>query len=123
MCEYLNKKVWVYYNLHKKIFSIKYKNKVVKHSNFIVLNNVKFIVRKSGNNKVRKDKQKNVHAFVCGTLIEIGELVKNITQYSKIIGYNPYKFTTFVDIVTCDPIHNSMEVILNNDKNKIYVIK
>ena len=67
---FLGKKVMVYYNLHKKTFSVSYDNKVILHADYVKLGDVEFRVRTGGRNKVRTEKQKNVHAFVIGNLLE-----------------------------------------------------
>ena len=67
---FLGKKVMVYYNLHKHTFSITYKSKVIMHADYVKLDDVEFRVRKGGNERVKREKQKNVHAFVIGTLMD-----------------------------------------------------
>jgi hypothetical protein len=52
MINIMGEKVMVYYNLHKKTFSVKYKNKVVTHSDNLVLENVQFRVRQGGRSRV-----------------------------------------------------------------------
>lgn len=121
MTNFLNKPVWVYYNLHKKTFSIKYKNRVVGYANYLRLENVKFVVRNSGRLLVLKTKQKNVHAFVCGTLLEYSLDLKNNLDYMDTIKYNPYVYETFVLNSNKKPIIHAESVILNNDSYKIYL--
>ena len=61
-------RIRAYYNLHKKCFSVQdYKTgKVVEHANELFVTNAMFVVRKSGNKRVKQEKKKNVHAFVNG---------------------------------------------------------
>ena len=66
----IGKKVMVYYNLHKKTFSVQYQGKVVLYADYVKLSNVEFRVREGGKEKVRKEMRKNVHAFVIGTLMD-----------------------------------------------------
>ena len=49
-------RVRVYYNLHKKCFSVQdYKTGLVtKHTNQLYLSNALFVVRKSGNERVKR---------------------------------------------------------------------
>ena len=58
----------VYYNTDKLCFSLlDYKtNKVVKYADNIFMTNALFVVRKSGQKRVREEGRKNVHAFVNG---------------------------------------------------------
>ena len=61
-------RVRAYYNLHKKCFSVQdYKTGlVVEHTDSLFFTNAMFVVRKSGNEKVKREGRKNVHAFVNG---------------------------------------------------------
>jgi len=63
-----NNKVRVYWNLHKKCWSVQdcKTNKVIDHIKDIVLEDAKFIVREGGQRRARREGKKNVHAFVVG---------------------------------------------------------
>ena len=61
-----NRKVEIYFNLHKKTWSVRQDGKVVKHTNFIQIREPQYVVRQTGKEKVRREKRKNVHAFVRG---------------------------------------------------------
>jgi len=93
-------RVRVYYNLHKKCFSIQdYKTGLVtKHTNQLNLSNAMFVVRKSGNERVRSEGKKNVHAFVNGIVSDksSGHLViSNSFHNSYRVRYNPYEMDYF----------------------------
>ena len=90
-------KVAVYFNLHKKCFSVKSRQgstygRVLYHTDTINLNDVKFVVRESGRLKVIKDKRKNVHAFCYGT-IDLKN--KEGSEKGRLISYDPYKYGHF----------------------------
>ena len=57
-------KVMVYYNLHKKTFSVQYDGRIILYADYVKLKDVEFRVREGGKEKVRKEMRKNVHAFV-----------------------------------------------------------
>jgi hypothetical protein len=120
---YYNKYVKVYFNLHKNLFSIKYRNKVIGYSEYVELDNVKFTVQNSGRNKVIETNQKNVHAYVCGYLICSLNSIPNIdlTKYNKVT-YNPYVSDSFYYIENKMPIKNTNNCILINSNVKIYVV-
>ena len=61
-------RIRAYYNLHKKCFSVQdYKSGlVIEHTDKLFMTNAMFVVRKSGNERVKKEGKKNVHAFVNG---------------------------------------------------------
>jgi hypothetical protein len=123
---FLGKKVMVYYNLHKKTFSVSYDNKVIIHADYVKLGDVEFRVRTGGRDRVRSEKQKNVHAFVIGNLLEYCEYpCENIPNppSTNIITYNPYKNETFVYKDGGQPIYTAKEVDMINSTNKLFVVK
>lgn len=90
-------RVQVYYNLHKKCLSVRHKGKVIDHTNIVALENIKFHVQPAGQAKVRREKRKNVHAYVAGDLItkeKFGRLPNSL----ELVKYNPYKNDFFVDV-------------------------
>ena len=89
-------RVRVYYNLHKKCFSIQdYKTGLVtKHTNQLNLSNAMFVVRKSGNERVRSEGKKNVHAFVNG-IVNDKPSDTNSFHNSYRVRYNPYEMDYF----------------------------
>jgi hypothetical protein len=118
-------RVMVYYNLHKKTFSVQHKGRVILYSDYIKLGNVEFRVRESGRKKVRKEMKKNVHAFVIGDLIDYCEYpCENIPPETndKIITYDPYKYDSFVKKDTEESIYNTNEIDMINTINKIFQI-
>ena len=85
-----SRKVEVYFNLHKKCWSIRQAGVPVVHADFIEIKDPQFVVQQGGNARVRREKKKNVHAFVRGYLTErVGIFPKN----QKLVTYNPYKHT------------------------------
>lgn len=124
--EFIGKKVMVYYNLHLKTFSVTYKNLVVLHADYVKLKNVEFRVRPGGKEKVRKEKKKNVHAFLIGNLVDYCKYpCENIPSAStdKVITYDPYKYDSFIYKNSKEPIFNAKEVdMINLRDNKLFVI-
>ena len=104
----LTKPVKIYKNLHNGLFSIKQSGVIVGHIDKICLTDVKFKVSEAGRQRVIKEKQKNVHAFVVGVVKVFSPLTK--TNASRVISYNPYKFSYFY-------FKDNEEVaVLNNDE-------
>lgn len=54
----------IYWNSHRKMFSIRENGRVVGHAASINAIDAKFVVRPAGQRKVRETGQKNIHAFV-----------------------------------------------------------
>ena len=107
-------KVFVYFNLHKKCWSIKAlsgenKGKVIGHSNYVELKDCKMKVSEAGRQRVIREKQKNVHAGVVGVLVSCDKELKCNNQQ---ITYNPYKFSSFVDKVTQEPVFESSRAFM-----------
>lgn len=57
-------KVFLYRNLHKNCWSVRYDGVVVAHTPAAFVWGGEFSVSKAGNERVRKEKCKNVHAYV-----------------------------------------------------------
>jgi hypothetical protein len=119
-------RVDVYWNLHKKCWSVRHKGLVLGYASRLVVNDAKFVVQPAGRRRVLETKKKNVHAFVRGEFNEIWlnknrEGLKYIhTQSSprpfnttERIRYNPYLFETFVNSKE-DPIFSAERVYLSN---------
>jgi hypothetical protein len=123
---HIGKRVMVYYNLHKKTFSIQYKSLVIAHADYVKLKNVEFRVRQGGKEKVRAEMSKNVHAFVIGDLIDFKPYQSTdipSPSGSKSITYDPYKYDTFVYKDSEEPVMNAREVeMINQPGGKIFQI-
>jgi hypothetical protein len=107
-------RVEVYYNLHKKTFSVRAlsgpnKGRVVMHTNEIALKDAKFVVRESGRKKVLEEKRKNVHAFVRGDMVD-GISFDNAGTAT----YNPYRYSSFVNTETKFPVYQASSVLMVN---------
>jgi hypothetical protein len=124
--DFIGKRVMVYYNLHKHTFSVRHENKIILHADYVKLGDVEFRVRPGGKDRVRSEKQKNVHAFVIGQLLDFCEYpCDNIPnpQSDMIVNYNPYKHDSFVYKETGEPIYGATEVDMINSQNKIFIIE
>ena len=90
------KKVRVYWNLHKKCWSIQDAKSglVIDHRYDVTLEQAKFVVRKAGQKRVREEGKKNVHAFAVGWVAR--EQDEDRTCYWYDINYNPYKDDYFM---------------------------
>ncbi|WP_051317060.1 hypothetical protein [Ectobacillus panaciterrae] len=109
----INQRVQVYRNIRKKLFSVldKKTRRLIAHRETLVLSNVEFKISKAGQERVRRDKQKNVHAYVVGNYV--GHQVVNIENY-KLVYYNPYVTDTFVTVDNNNPILKAEKCYLIN---------
>ena len=133
-------KVDVYRNLHKNCWSVRSREqhdygKVVAHANSLVLDDAKFVVSQAGRNRVLKEKKKNVHAVIRGTVRDsnmwpLSYAFQNCSSWYDLnfrlkhadlkgVTYNPYKKSTFFWEDTEEPIYYSDSVIFNTDM-KVY---
>lgn len=124
-------KVRVYWNLHKKCWSLQHNGKVIEHADCVMLDDVEFVVRPGGREKVRKEKRKNVHAFAFGIVTaawkakDHPESCRVVRKYfesgdGSLVTYNPYVNETFVDKETGEPVLHSKHAVLGNRKVKVY---
>ena len=88
-------RIRVYYNLHRKCFSIQdYQTGLVtEHIDKLFMTNAMFVVRKSGNERVKKEGKKNVHAFVNGIRQPKWQNTDHCNNYE--VKYNPYTMDFF----------------------------
>lgn len=118
-------KVFVYYNLHRKCWSVKAlegpsKGRVIKHCKELNLVNCTFKVSEAGRQRVLREKVKNVHAGVVGQLTTTSSRSRATTS----VNYNPYKYRTFVD-EELYPIHTAKTVcmLIKNNKGVVLATK
>lgn len=87
-------RVKVYFNLHKKMFSVVSLDKetyglVVTHVDEVHLVNCQFVVSEAGRQRVIREQRKNVHAYVKG------QLGVSVSGEETEASYNPYKKGSF----------------------------
>jgi hypothetical protein len=90
--EHINpaKPVYVYRNLHKKCLSVRQGGIVRCHAKNVVLKDCDFIVWIAGQTKVRKEKKKNVHAFLFG-YVSTSTTANELLDFGwHSVYYNPY---------------------------------
>ena len=117
-------KVKVYFNLHKKTFSVVamegfHKGRVICRCDDLSLQDVTFKVSEAGRQRVLREKRKNVHAFVVGTLCNSIEIQGKI--FSE-ISYNPYFLGSFFDKMTKEVVHYmpAVRMQVQDKKGRIY---
>ena len=121
----INKQVKVYYDITRHMFSVTFGGIVVLKADYVRLMNVKFLVGEKGKEKVRSVKQKNVHAYVTGTLVDYCEFPCDdipTPESNIVVKYNPYFDETFVIKKTREPIFTANEVQMINLDDKIFLV-
>ena len=105
----LNRRVYVYFNLHKKIWSVRQSGTPVEHTKYIMLKDARFLVSEAGRQKVLREQRKNVHAGVSGYIVE---RVPNIPDAIHNVTYNPYRYDTFVDCIDREQVTHADYAVL-----------
>ncbi len=100
-----SRKVFVYKNLHKDCWSIKQDGLVKAHTHDLEMWDCAFQVNAKGRAKVLEEKRKNVHAGIKGYLDDFHGV--DPAALGKEVTYNPYKYDSFVDKTTEEPIYYS----------------
>ncbi|MED5357537.1 MAG: hypothetical protein VYD85_03855 [Pseudomonadota bacterium] len=133
-------KCFVYFNLHRKVWSIKAlegpnKGRVIAHSSMVEMSDCSFKVSEAGRQRVLAEKRKNVHAGIVGIVRTIGENMDPLSRtamrreanwvrhgghpaYTPIT-YNPYKFSTFVRRSTETPVTSARWALLDADTRTV----
>ena len=114
-------KVEVYFNLHKRVFSIRSckTGRVIHHTKNVHIRDPQFVVREGGRQRVLRERKKNVHAFVRGYATYFDE----DCPMSDTIGYNPFKYDSFVKMPDETPIHKAERAWLNVDDHNVPTIQ
>ena len=112
-------RVFVYFNLHRKCWSIKAmegpsKGRVIGHADAIALDRAEFRVSQAGRQRVLREKKKNVHAGVVGWLRPDIPILSGGWEGAY---YNPYKVETFVRLDTKGPIKRAKWAVLCEDRS------
>ena len=93
----------VYFNVTKKVFSIRQDGIVIAHRSNLFLTHSKFIVRESGQKRVRETGHKNVHAFVRGMWDQKDyHTFKDLLLWRR-VSYNPKRDNFFMVQNKFDP--------------------
>lgn len=132
-------RVECYWNLNKACFSIRalegrHKGRVIGHADRVLIRDATFVVQAAGRAKVLATGQKNVHAFVRGTLegaayvtvIEgpmpwmrsDGAYARAATKYGRRAYYNPKTVSSFTDIAKGEPIETAPMTLLRKIAGK-----
>ena len=92
--------VHVYRNFNRNCWSVRYRGRVIFLADNIKLEDCSFHIQPAGQARVRRERVKNVHAYIKG------RLTHNLadTKWNEYVGghrgitYNPYRHERFMDI-------------------------
>jgi hypothetical protein len=106
----------VYRNLHRKCWSVRHRGIVRSHCDTVTLGKVTFRVSEAGRQRVLRERCKNVHAVVRGTVVSLGG---DVGEGLLEVTYNPYKGGTFCYVLTGMPVHAAEVAYMH--KGKVWV--
>ena len=106
----MNMKVFVYCNLHKKLWSVKAlegenKGRVIAHMTEFVIKDCTFKISEAGRQRVIREQRKNVHAGVVGVISTEDSL--DFDGVGHPITYNPYRTPSFVMVTDDSPVYTA----------------
>lgn len=107
------RRVFVYYNLRKKTWSVKALNgpdrgRVIQHGDLIIVRNAQGRVSEAGRQQVMRERRKNVHAGIVEELATEATL----TAGARRVTYDPYKNETFIYADDGSPFTGSDAVVM-----------
>lgn len=116
-------KVQIYWNIHRKQWSIRSSQlkRVIGHADHVVLSDVTAKVSERGRERVIREKRKNVHAYLEGTLERpeslSQDLYRSLTPITgREITYNPYKSGSFTYRDTGEEFQESKIAVLEANR-------
>jgi hypothetical protein len=108
----IGQEVDVYRNLHHGGYSIRCSRSkmVLARCDSVRITNCEFRVSEPGRKKVLESKRKSVHAYIKGVFVAADESLKDHSDMTRVIYYNPYKTDLFKDVTTNEPVKKMGEV-------------
>ncbi|MGH7174776.1 MAG: hypothetical protein ACREGR_00245 [Minisyncoccia bacterium] len=119
MSDWSGKRVFVYFDLHHKCWSLKSletgrvlnyrplpgggREKILVRE--VGLDGVTFKVSEAGRQRVLDTGVKNIHAGLVGTVVPVTDKMRK--QARKGVKYNPKLYATFVDAATLAPVYEA----------------
>lgn len=95
----MSAKYYIYRNLHTGGFSVRFRGKVIDRAFTLEAEDVTFKVNETGRQRVIRDKQKNVHAFIVADKYTARHYYPSSSSEPDSLGritYNPYKDANFL---------------------------
>ena len=93
----------VYWNLHKRCFSVHERGRVIAHTDHVTLRNAHFVVQRAG---YERTIVRSVHAWVRG---EVTEASEGLSVTPVLVTYNPFRVGHFVVRATGERIDSACQ--------------
>ena len=128
-----SKPVFVYKNLNNRCWSIRQDGLVKLHAKVVRLEDVEFKVSKTGRNRTLRERRKNVHAGLQGTLLWWGDKSPLNPDHDNNsmtkVTYNPYIHNSFVTypggaiVKYADLVYMNHMDHLNANKTSVWIVR
>lgn len=108
--------VRVFRNWKHDCYSIMQDGVVRASARQVHLSEVQFLVRESGRRRMLASKRKSVHAYAVGLLaahVHPAQTVSLAGIHGRVAFYDPYRFDSFVDRDSLQPVHHADQVFLD----------
>lgn len=100
LSDLIGQSVSVYWNIRRKVWSVRVGTRVVAHLEAFTILNPTFHVSEAGRQRVLREKRKNVHAYIRGAIHAPGLVAETGSRVS----YNPYKGPSFYRVDTGEEV-------------------
>lgn len=101
----------VYWNTHKRMWSVRVDGKVYEHLPIVALGFCRMTVRERERQRCIETGQRSVHAWITGDMCPAPQVTDDFLR----IGYSPWNAGTFTIGPCFTPIYFSMLVVLSKD--------
>jgi|ETNmetMinimDraft_26_1059896.scaffolds.fasta_scaffold90658_3 hypothetical protein len=111
-------KSYFYFNLHKRVWSLMVRGRVVSHATDVYARNVEFRVRPAGRARVLREGRKNVHAFAVADWASVASDGVSLTPVRvgaddwEEVSYNPFRSDKFHRKIDGKPVRGAAEAVL-----------
>lgn len=116
----MSRRLKVYRNVTRQQWSLLRDGRLAEHAHRLVLSDCTLVVSPAGRDRVRRERRKNVHAYVLAatarTRLPVGTRDKLVQLY-----YNPYRVDEFVRAApffadgTAEPVYHAKVVVCDHD--------
>jgi hypothetical protein len=131
-----SEQVRVYFNLHKKKFSVQSKKgnawKVGSYANLVHLKSPRFVVSQAGRNRAVREQQRNVHAYVQGAMdvvwpygtdeIGVERLLGAYAPSAVRVAYNPFRSEHFTSAAGDVMAGDRAVLVAVDDRPELWVV-
>lgn len=105
----MGEQVYVYWNLHKNLYSVRQGARVRRHASRVQLRDVRFSVGEAGRQRVLREHAKNVHAGMRGRDGDLEPAFQ--TRGWRRVTYDPYRYDHFVTVSDERPVVGASAVV------------